>query len=817
LNASDFTLAGGTFYHQREVVVLGRIASEPTFVAGDVTVTVAIDANLDLAAATDYLCFLDEDPDDLSLPVKQPPWVGPGQAPPGYHKISPEKWRCYDIASIDTTVATGFDTVTYNLTDAGVTIGATGAPYGGHRGNVTSAAGGNAFAPAAVVRQRHDMATRVDVATATLLPASAGTMDLTDMWVQYDEIADADPADCSGYRFKILATADGAGADDQVFVAGPAIHASGVPCAGNIRLTHGAGRGDLVAVVRFPRIDGNSVGSFKFTGGTLYSSGQWWRLGVTTAAEPTPDIRYNCNWCMYAADANSTHRGYLRDADIGWMSEGTTDTMVVGVFGTHTNDATLRFSNQLLDLGNFEFRRLYIHDTIDNLGAAAGSHGLIATGYNNLTGGEWRIERLTDDSLGFFGHSFGAGFRPRTNVRSVIAHANLWGGAVDKSQDGLNLVGTSAGDGAENGNIAFGQNLVIEDLSIIGTDRQVVVNNILASRVNGLVTGGQRSTASVTNIQDAPAGAVGGTLSDKSAGLYPNRISNSFLTLYGASTGPSGIDITGLLSDSILYYGNRGSSPRIEYLVGLYRSFVDLSGTTSGNTLDHASSDTLDQLNTDHVTVEDSALFTTQTSLFGGYGTGNSSAGRPSSVAIRRSILGTGNINGNLVANIVAGTVQPSTWTLDGLLVTQTATGGTDTITLTGATSVSANDICFFSNAAGTRATALPSPIVLNDTLRLFPTAGSVALRATGDMTLRQMLASAGSVCPEAAPQKMGFAELRRSFVDLGDGVNAHLDLFSSRKLGCPYPNAVGGSGMGRGAPGAGYYGGGPSACSDSY
>jgi hypothetical protein len=455
------------------------------------------------------------------------------------------------------------------------------------------------------------------------------------------------------------------------------------------------------------------------------------------------------------------------------MVEGATDTMVVGMLGTVRDNVTLRFPDALLYPRDVEFRRLYIHDTLDNLGSGAGSHAFTAWGIVNLNAGEIRAERTTDDPIALSGGTFGLGIQPRNTLRSVIAHANLWGGTVDKSQDGVNLIGAREGDGEANGVIAFGRGLTVDDVSVIGIDMVVMVNSILGSRVNGFVAGGQRSTQRRPTIVHSPPLDMGGAVPVKSGGLYPNALSNSFVSLYGGSTGGCGLDLTGEFSDSILFYGQRGSDPRLVNLSKLSRSFVDISGTISGHALDHSTTDTLHQLNTDAVTLDDSVLLTGQGSLFGSYGTGLSPDGRPSSVTLQRSILGMGDVASNLVAKMVSNIVQPSTWVLDGLLVSQTAVNGVDTITLTGATDVIASDVCFQADAPPEQ--MFPPPILLNPTLSVYETS---PFPPSSQMNLAQLLELARLTCPAPGPTAIGIAELRRSVADLGDGVNGHLDLF---------------------------------------
>jgi hypothetical protein len=51
-------------------------------------------------------------------------------------------------------------------------------------------------------------------------------------------------------------------------------------------------------------------------------------------------------------------------------------------------------------------------------------------------------------------------------------------------------------------------------------------------------------------------------------------------------------------------------------------------------------------------------------------------------------------------------------------------------------------------------------------------------------MDLPELLAAARAQCGPAEPAAIGFAELRRSVADLGDGVNGHLDLFGELSSG---------------------------------
>jgi hypothetical protein len=254
LTAGDLVLRDrGTLIHEGAVIATGRVASEPAY-PSQANVEVTLDVGLAGVTANDFLCFLDEDPDDLGQPIEDPPHVGPGPAPPGYHKISPEKWRCYDIA----VVALNRRAVTFRLTEPVPGFEATGGPgstYPGHRRNVTAP-----FAAIDVAPQQMSFATRVDVRPQTLLPVDDGDADLGDMWIQFDEVADPQPGDCSGYRFKILHSEDGGADADAIYVAGPLVDETGEPCTGNMRLTHGVGRGDRAAIVRMTTIDGNGVG-----------------------------------------------------------------------------------------------------------------------------------------------------------------------------------------------------------------------------------------------------------------------------------------------------------------------------------------------------------------------------------------------------------------------------------------------------------------------------------------------------------------------------------------------------------------------------
>jgi hypothetical protein len=138
-----------------------------------------------------------------------------------------------------------------------------------------------------------------------------------------------------------------------------------------------------------------------------------------------------------------------------------------------------------------------------------------------------------------------------------------------------------------------------------------------------------------------------------------------------------------------------------------------------------------------------------------------------------------GNVASNWVGHIVSNVVQPSSWELDGLLVAQTAVSGVDTITLTGATDVVAQDVCFQANV--TPQQVFPPPIPPSPSLSVYDTS---PLPGSFQTDLPELLAAARAQCASAEPAAIGIAELRRSVADLGDGVNGHLDLFGQSSPG---------------------------------
>jgi hypothetical protein len=782
-----------------QVVYQGRVSAEPTFAGA--TVTLPVDRTTTGVADTDFIVFGNDDPPnfDGDLTGRQV-WVGPGvPSRPSIYRPSALRGKWVDINTAG--VAAG--SLQYLHQEAGITVGATAAPYAGTRGDLIT----SPLAPVSMTRQRYGFATRINVATGTIGGING---DLGSMYVAFEEVpaAASDPTECSGWKFKILHTVDGAAGEDLIYVAGDA-----TPCtSGRIRLTHGDTRGDPIKVIRPVVFNGANVGSF-FGNGGVYEMryARLIQMASIDRTAPTPDVARNCAVCFYALDATSTFSGYLADLDIAWMNEAATVSgQTGGLFFTGAitgTDTSFRFNSAPLDLRNLRLERLYVHDTRDSLDCGAGTcegvHSLDFDGTTGVVLVEPRMERGSDDGFVIISGALGTGIPITHDVRFPIIYEQIHGGAKDKSQDCVTIGGVAAGMNDAHDYVVFGRGLRIRDMVVMGCNQLDFVSAFMASRMERFVVGGQTQTgATFGNIAsgggsnpsvDCQAGtgvpvacctgSQTGTcsLGDKAMGAYPVLWTDAFIAGYGHTTSTAPITLGGWCM-GCLYFGQeqRGTNLFTQLVSKSIESFWDFGTSTASAMFGGNSSVSVDTHHVDEIAMIDTVAINASARPWNTWGDGSDTTATPSRAVVQRTVLELNNIATTGPFDIqIAGSADP-VFTIDGLWCNQTAPSGNDALTV-GAGSTARN-VCFAS-AAATPTIAFPSPLVSTDpTLLLFSTL--MAPDHTAEGTLRQFVRRRSerfTPCDNAYPEAIGLRRVGVGHAMLGDGFLSQISSFSSR------------------------------------
>jgi hypothetical protein len=531
--------AGGLLDWQGRVLAICELILEPDFTVADPIVTTNCNAQA-LAATTDSLVYLDEDPEG-GLWNGETVNVGPGRIP-GARNLSLNRWAWYDILGL-----VG-GAIEYDL-DSGTYAASPEAPYFGTRGNPLLAAGPVPATDYTATRQPGGRATELAIDTAAFGASVVSVnADLGSYYVYYPENAAAahDPTLCAGEITKIVHSEEG-GATDRVMAIADAARCDGAP----FFITPGARRGDLVALVRPAIVDGffgganNSVVRIESGAEVRIRWARFTRLGALDAATVSPTLARHCNVCLYqgaTASAALPIRGWLLDTEISFFESLTTDTAVLSWQSAVAGQADLRFPDAgLLDLRGFAMGRLHIHDARDD-GTGGGSHLVYDDGVRGAYLNGARLERSSDDLIGgnIVGNTTGTATTAGVNtvrVERILAYEAI--AEQDNGQQGFEFAMLARAEiGGVHSYARHQGYLRAKDIVSIGTYK--ASTRLLGSgmRVERLVDGGQRFS------DDAAARPFEISLATGNSPLvlfetYRNKLRNSLLMDYaedGASS-----------------------------------------------------------------------------------------------------------------------------------------------------------------------------------------------------------------------------------------------------------------------------------------
>lgn len=613
-------VTGGTYEPQGQVLSVSRVTEEPNF--GGTTVAVNIGVSTAGFADTDMLVFLDEDPEPGTV-IKG--CVHPDAGVPvdtGCYRPAHEKWRWYDIAS------RSGDAITYNLTESVAGFAATQAPYTGTRTDDT------AITVASMVLQRYGLATAVtvDIGTAAI-DADFGDMQL--YFPERDLDDDEEHNLCSGHSFEVLYTEEAGASADVIYVKGDTTKCN--TTANPPILTHGVRRGDMVAVVRPAVLDGEHDAHLVWDDG--YIRAQWARFFRLSfgdlVTDFAPDLSRSCNICIIEkAAGNGPDGGYFRDVDIAWSESDQTDTVPL-YFDSTMGTGEARFTGSTLDVSTVEFRRLYVHDTIDDVSVAGGgTHGIWVDQAKGVLIQEARLERGTDDGFGGIMSSVG-GAIPVGNATfvSIIDQANI--AFNNNSQEGLSFVTAYHGVGASQEAVLSQGTVDLIDVVVRGCHRNCVntaLPGILLNRaqVSGSHFNGsgnsdyilEMSHGTAANVNCSASGVPVASCTGSGTGTgtfpalmvdsYPSKLKNALVAVYGTAitAGENCFPrVSGDIENSVIW-GNQQracTGGRLNGAKSIKRTFADLDGGPANGAIGGMCSST-GSISMSSLTLEDSVF-----------------------------------------------------------------------------------------------------------------------------------------------------------------------------------------------------------------
>lgn len=783
--AGGLEVIGGTYQAEGVVLWEGRVSSAVTYAAGapeTAAFTIPLDSISGYGiAATDFVVFGDDDPENIEDTIGVPVQVGAGPPIPGYHRPSYRKWAWHNI---ETAPATSTLTINTNdFTDV-ETLAPAADAYDGTRGPAlptnTAITGAPTSAP-------YSNKTRSRIVYGNIV-ASDG--DLSGQYVEFTSGAcsDIDGLGLSRNRsFKIDWVDDeGGGAGvDWVYVWGDATRCgSGV----NTRIHYGIREGDPLKIVRPAIVAGTSANAgpsvFVTNGGTFKSDWAQFKYIDAAGSYSTADWTAFCDLCFfYTASVPNLDESYITNTDIAYpITEATAgDTNAIGFMNKNSGGTnTLIGSGTALDLTGMVIDRVYIHD--QPFDGSSSSAGVQSVGNYATTGGLFdriRAERNGDDGFTIFAEGYTNTTATTIKVRQpVITELSEVTGSTNSQQciDFVGGVTTSASD------------LLYHTLNV----SDALMSGCSDSALNGA---GVSNTFDRMAIMGGAAAGVGFKIGPStnfasvSANLitsYPNITRNAIVSLAGTLTSSQVAEVGGRMDDSIVV-GNLGTASArglftATELNGVFANF----GVDNGSVLARSSSasDLAGRLSA--TTVRDSVLLNASTNagdnrkLCRNYNSNSVFT----AINLFRTFVGIERSTGLLATTCVTGTDTTQPVTMAGItlsVITQNNQGignGTDNqgtdegrnITY-GCVEGGASNLpsSTFSYGAGVTATSIHAPDGLPESGDDVPI--SAFIRKPGSRSICEYY---------ARPIRVGLTQFGVAHGLLGDGVVEGIELFTT-------------------------------------
>ena len=399
---------------------------------------------------------------------------------------------------------------------------------------------------------------------------------------QHDRVVDTTGNTFNGEGWSYSENSSG---DDIIYVAGDTSECG----LANVIIHPGLRSGDKVALVNPATIDFSRVASprsfqdlhgyLAWMGGTVEM--EWTRLirfgalgrdtgGGMGGNGLAVKLERACSLCIFQQSATiSPESGYIKNVDLGTQRHFFNGTSVDTESGLDTGflypvssqygalPSCSRFVGTTLDLAGLGFDRLFVHDSVIsdtniNLnGSGAGMHGIWADRVNNFNVSRARVERISDDGVGWIASSCGDEVDQRISwnqflVYEMIASENNSQESMSLNKSGYGVGGKSdvaryfnqtnfsnalvfgaagpnlqAGGGVPNMNaIIAGQPTTIHGATSAGT--------MQAPQVNYACTGNQQPVDCCTGINDGTCHTV---YPQSDTEVYSGYLKNSLISV----------------------------------------------------------------------------------------------------------------------------------------------------------------------------------------------------------------------------------------------------------------------------------------------